>query len=66
VDVSVEVPAESMLQMGMPAWLVDALNELNTGLKEHRFTCVADTVQGVGQKTPITLEAFIREHVESF
>ena len=66
VDVPVEAAAESMLNMGMPAWLVGALNELNTGLKEHRFTDVADTVERVGHKAPITLEQFIREHIEAF
>lgn len=66
VDVPVEAAAESMLTMGLPAWLVGALNELNTGLKEHRFTGVADTVERVGHKAPITLETFIRDHSSVF
>ncbi len=66
VDVPVEAAAESMLNMGMPAWLLGALNELNTGLKEDRFSEVSDTVQRVGHMAPITLEQFIREYIEAF
>ncbi len=52
--------------MGMPAWLVDALNELNTGMKENRFTKVADTVEKIGHKAPISVEQFVREHMALF
>jgi hypothetical protein len=55
-----------MLETGMPAWLVGALNELNTGLKENRFGLVSDVVSAVGHKTPIDVEIFIRDHVAMF
>ncbi len=66
VDVPVEAAADSMLKMGMPAWLVDALNELNTGMKENRFTAVSDSVQRIGHKAPVSIEQFVRENVETF
>jgi uncharacterized protein YbjT (DUF2867 family) len=63
VDIPVEAARASMLETGMPAWLVDALNELNTGLKENRFGIVSDVVSSVGHKTPIDLETFVRDHL---
>ncbi len=66
VDVPVEAAAQSMLQSGLPAWLVDALNELNTGLKENRFTLVSDAVLKVGHKQPTSLESFLSEHANVF
>jgi uncharacterized protein YbjT (DUF2867 family) len=66
VDVPIAAAQASMLETGMPAWLVDALNELNTGLKENRFGLVTDVVSEVGHKTPIGLESFVRDHMAMF
>ncbi len=66
VDVPAEAATQSMVQAGLPAWLVDALNELNTGLKENRFTQMSDAVLKVGHKPPTTLESFLCEHVNVF
>ncbi len=66
VDIPVEAAKSSMLEMGMPAWLVDALNELYMGLKENRFGTVTDVVSMIGHKTPIDLESFLRDHIEAF
>jgi uncharacterized protein YbjT (DUF2867 family) len=66
VDIPVEAAKSSMLEMGMPAWLADALNELNIGLKENRFGLVTDVVSSIGHKTPIDLESFIRDHLAAF
>jgi len=66
VDIPVEAAKASMLEMGMPAWLVDALNELNAGLKENRFGLVTNVVSEVGHKIPIDLDSFVRDHVASF
>jgi uncharacterized protein YbjT (DUF2867 family) len=66
VDVLIAAAQASMLETGMPAWLVDALNELNTGLKENRFGLVTDVVSAVGHKTPIDLETFVRDHMAMF
>jgi uncharacterized protein YbjT (DUF2867 family) len=66
VDIPVEAAKASMLDTGMPAWLVDALNELNSGLKENRFGQVTNVVSHVGHKTPIDLDSFVREHVAIF
>ena len=66
VDIPVAAAKSSMLEMGMPAWLADALNELNIGLKENRFGLVTDVVSAIGHKTPIDLESFIRDNIEAF
>jgi uncharacterized protein YbjT (DUF2867 family) len=66
VDIPLEAAQAAMLETGMPAWLVDALNELNLGLKENRFGQVTDVVAEVGHKTPIRLDAFVRDHLASF
>jgi uncharacterized protein YbjT (DUF2867 family) len=66
VDVPIAAAQASMLETGMPAWLVDALNELNSGLKENRFGLVSDVVSEVGHKTPIDLETFVRDHIAMF
>ena len=66
VDIPVAAAKSSMLEMGMPAWLADALNELNVGLKENRFGLVTDVVLAIGHKTPIDLESFIRDNIEAF
>jgi uncharacterized protein YbjT (DUF2867 family) len=66
VDIPVEAAKSSMLEMGMPAWLVDALNELNVGLKENRFGLVTDVVSEIGHKTPINFDSFVRDHIEVF
>ena len=66
VDIPVAAAKSSMLEMGMPAWLADALNELNVGLKENRFGLVTDVVSAIGHKTPIDLESFIRDNIEAF
>lgn len=66
VDIPVEAARSSMIEMGMPAWLADALNELNIGLKENRFGLVTDVVSAITHNAPIDLESFIREHIEAF
>ncbi len=66
VDIPVAAAKSSMLEMGMPVWLVDALNELNIGLKENRFGLVTDVVSAIGHKTPIDLDSFISDHIEAF
>jgi uncharacterized protein YbjT (DUF2867 family) len=66
VDIPVETAKSSMLETGMPAWLVDALNELNIGLKENRFGTVSNVVSSIGHQTPIDLESFICDHIEAF
>lgn len=66
VDVPIESAADSMLKMGMPVWLVDALNELNTGMKNNRFGELSDIVERVGHKAPIPLESFINDHIQQF
>jgi uncharacterized protein YbjT (DUF2867 family) len=66
VDVPDEAAADSMLKIGMPTWLVDALNELNTGMKANRFTAVSDSVERIGHKSPVSVEQFVREHVAMF
>jgi hypothetical protein len=53
-----------MVSAGMPDWLADALNELNTGLREDRFGRVTDVVERVGRKRPVSLEEFVREHAK--
>jgi uncharacterized protein YbjT (DUF2867 family) len=66
VDVPIDAAAKSMVESGMPSWLADAFNELNTGLKENRFSTISDAVMQITKRAPITIEQFIRDHQSVF
>ncbi|HEX8916243.1 MAG TPA: SDR family oxidoreductase [Humisphaera sp.] len=66
VDVPTEAATQSMVQAGMEPWRAEAINELNTAMKQWRFAGVTDVVKRVGHKDPTTLERFVRENVAAF
>ncbi len=66
IDIPPEMAAKNMVESGMPSWLADALNELNTGLKENRFSEASDVVSRIAKKTPMSIEQFIRDNKDVF
>ena len=66
VDVPPEAARRSMVDAGLPEWTADAVNELNAALRQWRLTGVTDVVRRVGQKEPVTVEQFVREHAAAF
>lgn len=66
VDIPAAAAEKSMIDSGMPPWLALALNELNLGLKENRFSSASDAVQKIGKKSPVSIADFIADHVAAF
>ena len=66
VDVPPEAARQGMVDAGLPAWMADAVNELNASMKQWRLTGVTDVVRRIGRKEPVTVEQFVREHAAAF
>jgi len=57
---------QGMMQMGMPEWLADAINQLSEGMKKGQFDRVTNIVRDVGKKEPTAVEQFVRENAAQF
>jgi uncharacterized protein YbjT (DUF2867 family) len=66
VDVPPEAARDSMLQSGMSPWFADALLELFALWKVNAASEIADTVQHVAKKDPITFAEFAHEYAPQF
>jgi uncharacterized protein YbjT (DUF2867 family) len=66
VDVPPAAARQGMIDAGLPEWMAEAVNELNLAMKQWRFAGVTDVVRKVGQKEPVTVEQFVREHAGAF
>lgn len=66
VDVPAEAAAASMVQAGMEPWRAEAINELNTAMRQWRLAGVTDVVRRVGRKEPTTLEQFVAANAAAF
>ena len=66
VDVPPEAARKGMVDAGLPEWTADAINELNAAMRQWRLAGVTDVVRRVGQKDPVTVEQFVREHAAAF
>jgi uncharacterized protein YbjT (DUF2867 family) len=66
VNASPEEFKKGALAIGMPEWLVDALNELYGWVREGGAAVVTDVVARVAGKPPISFDQFAREHAEAF
>jgi len=66
LDVSAEAARKAMTDAGMPAWLADALGELNEQMKLGRFAAVSSAVRDVTGREPRSFEQFVRDHATSF
>jgi uncharacterized protein YbjT (DUF2867 family) len=66
VDVPPAAARQGMVAAGLPEWMADAVNELNLAMKQWRLAGVTDVVRRVGQKEPVTVEQFVREHAAAF
>lgn len=66
IDVPESAARDSMLQGGMPAWLVDLLSELNAIGKAGYLAAISPDVENVLKRKPITFAEFARDFADSF
>jgi uncharacterized protein YbjT (DUF2867 family) len=62
VDVPEAAAKKAMLDLGMPAWMVDGMMELHAIDKAGYAAVVNDTVQAVTGHAPLAFPAFARKH----
>ncbi|MGI9070081.1 MAG: SDR family oxidoreductase [Bryobacteraceae bacterium] len=66
VDVPYSVTRDALLQMGIPAWQVEGIIELNDMYKRGEAAGVTDTVRSVAKKESITFAQFARDFANVF
>lgn len=66
VDVPYSVSRDALLQMGVPAWQVEGIIELNDMYKRGEATDISDTVRSVAKKEPIAFAQFARDFANAF
>ncbi len=66
VEVSVEDARGSMVGMGMPEWLAEAVAELFEVRQAGYLAAVTDTVAEITGRGPRSYEEFARDHKEAF
>jgi uncharacterized protein YbjT (DUF2867 family) len=66
VDIPEAAQRESMLELGMPAWQVEALLELQQYYVSGKGGDVDQILAGLLQRAPRTLDAFLRESASAF
>jgi uncharacterized protein YbjT (DUF2867 family) len=66
VNVTPDEAKQSMLQVGMPAWLVDALLELYGVVRGGYGAVVTKAVEQVTGKKPRSFDEFARDHAAAF
>jgi uncharacterized protein YbjT (DUF2867 family) len=66
VDVPYSVSRDALLQMGIPAWQVEGIIELNDMYKRGEAAGVTDTLRSVAKKEPITFAQFAHDFANAF
>jgi uncharacterized protein YbjT (DUF2867 family) len=66
IDVPYSVTRDALLQMGIPAWQVEGIIELNDMYKRGEAAGVTDTVRSVAKKEPITFAQFAPDFANAF
>jgi uncharacterized protein YbjT (DUF2867 family) len=66
VDVPEAAAHKAMLDMGMPAWMVDAMMELHGIDKAGYAAQVTDTVRKVTGRAPMSFAQFARQHAAAW
>lgn len=66
VDVPEAAAHKAMLDMGMPAWMVDAMMELHGIDKAGYASEVTDAVRKITGREPVTFAQFARQHAASW
>jgi uncharacterized protein YbjT (DUF2867 family) len=66
VDVLEESERHSMIEMGMPEWMADAMMELHRITKSGNAAAVTDTFERVTGKKPRTFMEFAKDHESTF
>ena len=62
IDVPEAAAQKAMLDMGMPAWMVDGMMELHGIDKAGYAAAVTDAVQAVTGQAPLSFPAFAAKH----
>lgn len=65
-DVPPAAAEASLVGMGIPKWNAEGIVELCEQMRAGEYARLSTTVLDVGKKDPIRLEAFVREHADSF
>jgi uncharacterized protein YbjT (DUF2867 family) len=66
VDIPYSAARDAMLQMGLPAWQVEGVIELNETYKRGEAADVTDTVRSVAKREPIAFPQFARDFASAF
>lgn len=66
VDVPESAARAAMADGGTPPWLVELLSELNAVAKAGYLAAVSPDVEQVLKRKPISLEQFVRDHLDTF
>ena len=66
MDVPESAANKAMLDMGMPAWMVDAMMELHGIDKAGYAGEVTDAVRKVTGREPVSFAQFARQHAASW
>jgi uncharacterized protein YbjT (DUF2867 family) len=66
VDVPEAGARKAMLDLGMPAWMVDGMMELHAIAKAGYAAPVADTVQKLTGRAPVSFAQFAQQHAASW
>jgi uncharacterized protein YbjT (DUF2867 family) len=66
VDIPEQAQRESMLKLGMPAWQVDALLDLQRYYTGGQGGEITDTLRSLLNRPPITLDTFLEANKQSF
>jgi uncharacterized protein YbjT (DUF2867 family) len=66
VDIPEDVQRQSMLALGMPAWQVEALLELQQYYKNGQGGDVTDVLPALLGRPPINLDQFLEEYQDQF
>ncbi|GAB3533449.1 SDR family oxidoreductase [Pontibacter brevis] len=66
VDVPADAAKSAMLEKQMPAWMVNAMLELESEYKGNYFSETTDTVQQVTGRSPHSFRQFVKDHQDAF
>ncbi len=65
VNIPLEAARQSMIQMGIPPWSVDGINELSRWQASGELAATSDTVMRVTGRAPGTLEQWIQKNINA-
>jgi uncharacterized protein YbjT (DUF2867 family) len=66
VDIPTSAASKAMTGFGMPEWLANDLAKLGEVFAAGHGSATTDVVEKVAKKKPVTVDEFLKEHVEAF